>query len=67
LEPQETGGHRVRLCDGRYFPMPRNAGAPVSTPQQMCSAMCPWAQTKVFFGANIFRAKASDGQSYSGR
>jgi hypothetical protein len=55
----------VRLCDGRHFPMPRNAGAPAASPEQMCRAMCPATQTKVFFGGNISRATAADGQSYS--
>lgn len=68
--PRETGGpevaYCVRLCDGRYFPLPANAGAPSSSPQQICRAMCPSARTKIFFGSDISHAVADDGQSYSG-
>jgi hypothetical protein len=52
----------VRLCDGRYYPIQRHAGA---TPIQMCSAFCPAAKTKVFTGAQIERAFASDGARYA--
>ncbi|HLH89946.1 MAG TPA: DUF2865 domain-containing protein [Xanthobacteraceae bacterium] len=52
----------VRLCDGRYFPMQRHAGA---SPIQMCSAFCPAAKTKVFSGSPIDHAAASDGQRYA--
>ena len=41
----------VRLCDGRYYPIA--SAASNSTPVQMCSAMCPAAQTKVFRGGDI--------------
>jgi hypothetical protein len=51
----------VRLCDGRYFPLPRNAG---TNEQQMCSAMCPAAQTKIFKGSQVEHAVASDGKNY---
>lgn len=52
----------VRLCDGRYFPMQRHAGA---TPIQMCSAFCPATKTKVFTGSPIDHASAADGQRYA--
>ena len=52
----------VRLCDGRFFPLQRHAGA---TPIQMCNAFCPAAQTKVFTGAQIDHASASDGARYA--
>jgi hypothetical protein len=67
--PSGSGGpyvaYCVRLCDGRYFPLPANAGAPSMTPQKVCAAMCPSAQTKVFSGTQIERAVASDGNRYS--
>jgi hypothetical protein len=67
--PAEPGGpyvaYCVRLCDGRYFPLPRNAGSPSMNPQKVCSAMCPSAETKVFSGTNISRAVANDGKNYS--
>ena len=48
------GGARVaycvRLCDGRYFPIQRHANA---TPVQLCSALCPASQTKVFDGKDF--------------
>jgi hypothetical protein len=52
----------VRLCDGRYFPLQRHAGA---TPIQMCSAFCPATKTKVFTGSPIEHAAAADGQRYA--
>jgi hypothetical protein len=52
----------VRLCDGRYFPLQRHAGA---TSIQMCSAFCPAAKTKVFTGSPIEHAAAADGQRYA--
>ncbi|MCC6947486.1 MAG: DUF2865 domain-containing protein [Bradyrhizobiaceae bacterium] len=67
--PEESGGpavaYCVRLCDGRYFPLPRNAGAPGSSPEKLCAAMCPAAQTRIFHGDSISRAVAADGRNYS--
>ena len=53
----------VRLCDGRQFPLERMANA---TPVETCHAMCPSSETKVFFGSEIGRAVAADGQRYTG-
>ena len=64
----ESGGpvaYCVRLCDGRYFPMPKNAGAPNSSPDKICSALCPASVTKVYTGGAIDEASAADGSSYS--
>jgi hypothetical protein len=55
----------VRLCDGHYFPMPRNAGGPNSSPDKICSALCPASATKVYTGSEIDQASAADGTSYS--
>ena len=52
----------VRLCDGRQFPLERMANA---TPVETCHAMCPSSETKVFFGSEIGRAVAADGQRYT--
>lgn len=52
----------VRLCDGRYFPMQRNATA---KPDQMCGSLCPASETKVFAGTDISRAVAADGTRYA--
>jgi hypothetical protein len=65
--PRVSGGlgapasYCVRLCDGRYFPIPRSTTAPAPT---VCSALCPAASTKVFFGSDVARATASDGSKY---
>jgi hypothetical protein len=67
-EPKEAGpvmAYCVRLCDGRYFPLPRNAGAPHSSPDKICGAMCPASQTKVYTGSQIDQASASNGTRYS--
>jgi hypothetical protein len=53
----------VRLCDGRHFPLPRNARN--MTHAETCSAMCPAAETRVFNGAAIERAVGSDGKPYA--
>jgi hypothetical protein len=53
----------VRLCDGRYYPIA--SGSANSTPVQMCSAMCPAAQTKVFHGGEIGSAADSTGARYA--
>jgi hypothetical protein len=52
----------VRLCDGRYFPMSRQANA---TPVQLCNAFCPAAKTQVFNGSEIDHAVASTGARYA--
>jgi hypothetical protein len=53
----------VRLCDGRYFPILRYATV---TPAQLCSALCPASDTKIFSGGNIASAIAADGTRYGG-
>ena len=57
-----SGTYCVRLCDGRYFPLPRATGTAAA---QLCSSFCPAASTKVFYGGNIDYASASDGTRYS--
>jgi len=57
-----TVSYCVRTCDGRYFPLPRNAN---TDEQQLCSSMCPSAQTKVFNGSQIDRAVGNDGKTYA--
>lgn len=52
----------VRLCDGRYFPIARHAGASAA---ETCHSFCPASQTKTFSGGNISYARASDGTRYS--
>src|SRR5690606_26668292 len=66
--PRPQSGPRVaycvRLCDGRYFPLPANAGEPAMTPAQLCSALCPAAKTDVFNGSQIDDAVTEHGQTY---
>jgi len=57
-----TGAFCVRLCDGRFFPIPRNMGVPAA---QTCSSFCPATQTKVYNGGSIDHAVASDGKRYA--
>jgi hypothetical protein len=55
----------VRLCDGRHFPLPHKAGALKMTTAQICSAMCPAAETRVYSGPIIDQAIAPNGEAYS--
>jgi hypothetical protein len=61
--PAPSGGRGVafcvRLCDGRYFPV-QGVGS-----TQLCSAMCPAAETMTFYGGSIDYAAASDGSRYA--
>jgi hypothetical protein len=57
-----AGTFCVRLCDGRYFPIQRSGGA---TPAQLCSSFCPAAETRMFSGAGIDHAVATDGTRYA--
>jgi hypothetical protein len=68
LRSEERGPHVaycVRLCDGRYFPLPASASAPQSSPEKLCSALCPAAKTRVFSGGGIENAVAADGSRYA--
>ena len=55
----------VRTCDGRFFALPRSAGATHMSAAKICSAMCPAAETRVYSGGAIERAVASDGKQYT--
>ena len=65
--PGDGGGPRasycVRLCDGRYFPVPASSGS--QSPQQLCSAMCPATKTDIYSGSGIERAMSSSGKPYT--
>ena len=58
-----SGVYCVRMCDGRYFPVPRTSGVDLN-PAKVCNALCPAAKTKVFKGSNPERSVAADGTSY---
>lgn len=55
----------VRTCDGRFFPVPRSAGGAHMSTAQMCSAICPAAETRIYSGGAIERAVDDKGKSYS--
>lgn len=55
----------VRLCDGRYFPIPRLAQGTALNTAKVCGALCPAAKTQVFNGSNPESAVASDGTRYA--
>jgi hypothetical protein len=63
-EGGSTVSYCVRLCDGRYFPLPRNAGLQSMPVDKVCRAMCPAAETKIFSGTSINLAVSSDGKNY---
>jgi hypothetical protein len=44
------GTYCVRLCDGRYFPLPRATNGAQLNSAKVCNALCPVAQTQVFNG-----------------
>jgi hypothetical protein len=52
----------VRTCDGRFFPLQRNASA---TPAEICKSFCPAAKTVVFHGSKIDYAVGPNGQRYA--
>ena len=52
----------MRTCDGGFFPVERSAGV---TAAELCKSFCPAAPTKVYVGAGIANAAASDGARYS--
>jgi len=54
----------VRTCDGRYFPLPASSRGQNASPANLCSAMCPSAETKVYSGSSIKSAVANDGKPY---
>jgi hypothetical protein len=55
----------VRLCDGRFFPLPRKTVSAQMSSAQACSAMCPAAETRVFAGSAIERAVGTGGEAYA--
>jgi hypothetical protein len=56
-----TVGFCVRLFDGQHFPIGQIV---YGTPQDTCTAICPYSKTKLFFGSEIRSASAKDGQHY---
>ena len=53
----------VRTCDGKFFPVNRGGKGDLSL-GKVCEAMCPAAETKIFSGAGIENATATDGKKY---
>lgn len=62
--PQAAYGYCVRLCDGRYFPLPRLV-RPRASAQTLCRALCPAAATALFVGATIETAVNADRVRYA--
>jgi Protein of unknown function (DUF2865) len=52
----------VRACDGRFFPVQRNAGA---SHAEVCKSFCPSAKTMVFSGSKIDHAVSANGTRYA--
>ncbi len=52
----------VRTCDGRYFPVHPHAGLSAA---QACHSFCPACQTRLYYGATIDYAVASNGSRYA--
>jgi hypothetical protein len=69
VTPRPSSGpavaHCVRLCDGGHFPLPRLATAEAS-PDKLCAALCPGVRTRIYWGAAIDHAVASNGARYAG-
>jgi hypothetical protein len=60
-----TGGgtaYCVRTCDGRYFPLQRQAAA---SPAELCKSFCPASPTTVFYGGKIDYAVGPNGVRYA--
>ncbi len=53
----------VRTCDGKFFPVNRGGKGDLSL-NKVCEAMCPATETKIFSGAGIENAAATDGKKY---
>ncbi len=65
IKPAEGGpqvSYCVRTCDGRYFPLAKNAEM---TPAKMCHALCPAAETEIYYGSNIENAVSQRGNRYA--
>jgi hypothetical protein len=59
-----TYAYCVRLCDGRYFPLPRLAD-PRATATALCRSLCPGAHTALFWGSSIESAINAQRVRYS--
>lgn len=54
----------VRLCDGKYFPLPRtDIGS--AAPARLCRALCPHAATRIYWGTGIDNAVTLNQMPYS--
>lgn len=62
VEASPSVAYCVRLCDGRFFPLPHLNAA---TPVQQCNTLCPASRTKIFSGSEIGRSVGADGSRYA--
>jgi len=61
-ESGPASAYCVRTSDGFYFPVQAHKGASAA---EACRAFCPAAQTRLYSGAGIDNAVASDGSRYA--
>ena len=54
----------VRLCDGRYFPLPRTLTSTRRNRTDLCNVLCPASPTRVYSGASIEHAVDVRGGRY---
>lgn len=55
----------VRLCDGRFFPLPTSTGSANYSPEKTCNSLCPASATKIYGGNTIDDARGPDGAPYT--
>jgi Protein of unknown function (DUF2865) len=61
-ESGPANAYCVRTSDGFYFPVQAHAGVSAA---EACRAFCPAGQTRLYAGASIDNAVASDGSRYA--
>ncbi len=61
-ESGPASAYCVRMSDGFYFPVQAHAGVSAA---QACHAFCPASRTRLYSGAGIDHAVASDGSRYA--
>ena len=54
----------VRLCDGRYFPLPRLSESKTS-PKSLCQALCPGSATSIYWASRIGHPPIAKNVRYS--
>jgi hypothetical protein len=71
IDARPIGGSRavcVRLCDGYFFPLDGMANRTRAEGDEVCRAVCPAAEAKLYFmapGGEIQSAVSADGEAYT--